>query len=77
MEEDREGVDLDGAEEGVDSAELELVGAREASGSGSGDGDPAEGLAGVGGLETGLDQHDEDAGEGKDDLGEEGEDVMH
>src|SRR5216683_2125030 len=75
VEETREGVDLDGVVEGVEGAELELVPAGESCCCCAYDGEPAERLAGVGGGQEGLGQHDEDAGEGEDVLGEEGEDV--
>ncbi len=45
VEEDGEGVDLDGAEEGVDGSKAELIPAGEAGGEGAEDGEPAEGLA--------------------------------
>jgi len=75
VEERGEGVGLDGVGKGVEGAELKLIVAGEAGDGGTGDGDPAEGLAGAAGLETGLGQHDENTGEGEDVFGEEGEDV--
>ena len=79
MEEDGEGVDLDGAVEGGDGAVASMSGAgtrlATPAASGAEDGEPAEGLAGVAGGEEGLGQHDEDAGDGEDEFGEEGEDV--
>ena len=75
VEEDREGVDLDGSREGAGGAEAELEPAGDAGGDGGEDREPAEGLAGGAGLEDGLGEHDEDAGEGEDEFGEEGEEI--
>src|SRR5262245_27781180 len=75
MEEDGEGVNLNGAEEGVDGAEAELIPAGEAGDEGSENGQPAEGRAGAGGRDERLGQHDEDAGQGKDDLRQQSKDV--
>ena len=75
VEEDGEGVDLDGVGEGVERAEMNLIPAGDQSADGAGDGDPAERLAAGAGRKAGLGQHDEDAGEGEDEFGKEGQDV--
>ena len=75
LEEDGEGVHLDGAGEGCDGPESELVQACGPRGERSEDGEPAEGLAGLDGVDYGLGEHDEDADCGEDDLGQEGEEV--
>ena len=75
LEEDGEGVDLDRPVEGEDGTEAELVPAGGGGEGGAEDGEPAERAAGGAGLEDGLEHHDENADEGEEDLGKEGEDV--
>ena len=72
MEEDGEGVDLDGAGEGEEGAEMKLPDGGQAGGKGAEDGEPAQGLAAGTGGEDGFEQHDGYAGQGEEVLGEEG-----
>ena len=81
VEVDGEGVDLDGSREGEDGAaavgeQVQLVPGGGAGGEGRKSGKPAEGLAGCARGEHGLEQHDENAGEDEDVLGEESEGVV-
>ena len=75
VEEDGEGAGFDGAEEAGSLRQRKLPEAGPESEGGSDGSDPAERTARPCGRERGVDQHDGDAGEGEDDLGEDAEDV--
>ena len=80
MEEDGEGIDLDGVREGEDGAFVQIYGdvlevARGSGEDGGEDGEPAEWFAGFARREERLGEHDEHAGDGEDDFREQGQGV--
>ena len=70
VEEDAEGVGLHDAVVGGAGREVKLPRAGCKGCHHGQDAEPASGFAACGARQQGIDQHDEDAGEGKDDLGE-------
>ncbi len=79
VEEDGEGGDFEGVREGVDDAVraevVELEGGGRGRSEGAKNGEPAEGLAGGVRSEAGFGHHDNDAGDGEDELGKQGEGI--
>ena len=75
VEEDTESVGLDVAEECCAGWKLVLVEAGGERSQDTNDGKPSHRLAVCGGRQNGLNQHDEHASDGQDDLGENAKDV--
>src|SRR5487761_1063750 len=75
MEEDGEGVNLDGAGEGCDDAKVKLIPACDACGHSAEDGKPAKRLTACGRRQQRLNKHDEDADDGEDVLRQESNDI--